>query len=406
MAKKIDDSGFWLIEDNPVSRAGVFPYLGKQISDALDPDKIYYVLRPADELSNPETIKSFDGIPFIDDHQMLGEGFMPYDKRPGGGVLYDVYFDGGELRGKLKIFSEALKEKIENDKKELSLGYLCDYELTPGDYNGQHYDAIQRNLRGNHIALVDNGRMGSNIRVYDKAITMDALDVILSNSAGHTPAATPEREKAENDPENKEQTSLLAGSKITMDDDKREAIRQVMAIAAKPAEEFKGGDDEKIETIAGILEKAFYPEKAKDELPIEENKEEVIEAKKDDENVIDDEFKADETKTEETEEKKVADACGAKAAEDAAINKMFVMINERNKIAEDASAVIGNFSFDSMTKSEVVKYACDKLGIENDEKVLKGYLKAAGKGKVYGLDSGVITGVKEFDKATMKYLKG
>ena len=72
MAKEIDLNGFWKIENNPISKEGVFPYLGKQISPDLEPDKIYMVYRPASELTSEETIESFNGVPFIDEHEMIG----------------------------------------------------------------------------------------------------------------------------------------------------------------------------------------------------------------------------------------------------------------------------------------------------------------------------------------------
>lgn len=45
--KQIDHNGFWHIEDNPISKEGVFPYLGRQISPNLEPEKIYMVYRPS-----------------------------------------------------------------------------------------------------------------------------------------------------------------------------------------------------------------------------------------------------------------------------------------------------------------------------------------------------------------------
>jgi hypothetical protein len=58
MSKIIDDNGFWLIENNPISKEGVFPYLGKTISPQLEPNKIYNVYRPFNEISKEDTLKS------------------------------------------------------------------------------------------------------------------------------------------------------------------------------------------------------------------------------------------------------------------------------------------------------------------------------------------------------------
>src|SRR5574337_242989 len=174
-ARMEDINGFVEIQGNPLSKVGVFPYLGCQIDPALQPDKIYYVYRPEEELSNPECIKSFRLSPWIDEHIMLGEGGVPAEQKGVEGVIGEnVYYDAPYLKGNLKIFSNSLANLIENGKKELSIGYRCLYELTPGVYNGQRYDAIQRCIRGNHVALVTEGRAGPDVAVLDSfKITLD-----------------------------------------------------------------------------------------------------------------------------------------------------------------------------------------------------------------------------------------
>lgn len=174
--KEVDNNGFWRVRDNPLSKEGVFPYLGKQISADLEPNKIYKVYRPMSEISAPETIESFDGIPLIDEHEMIGEGWTDYDNRPAGGVVYHTYARDGKLYGDIRIFSEQLKNEIKNGKKELSMGYSCRYEPAQGVFDGEYYDFIQRDLRGNHVALVNRGRMGADVRVYDQKITFDTLE--------------------------------------------------------------------------------------------------------------------------------------------------------------------------------------------------------------------------------------
>lgn len=174
--KQVDHNQFWLIKDNPITKAGIFPYLGKQISPSLEPDKIYQVYRPAEEIK--KAADTFKLVPLVDDHTMLGPEFTPAEQKGVHGVLgEDIQERNGTLFADVKIFSEQLKREIQDGKKELSLGYFCKYDLTPGQYNGMHYDAVQRDLKGNHIALVDNGRMGHDVRVMD-AMAFDALDIV------------------------------------------------------------------------------------------------------------------------------------------------------------------------------------------------------------------------------------
>lgn len=170
-ARHTDLNGFVTIKGNPISKEGVFDYSGAQIGHGDNPNRIFKVYRPAEELSDPECIQSFRLLPFINDHVMLGsedEGMTPPERKGVEGMIgEEVYFDAPYLRGNLRIVSESLKGAIKAGKVELSPGYRCTYEMTPGVFNGQQYDAIQRNIRGNHLALVDEGRTGPDVSVLD-----------------------------------------------------------------------------------------------------------------------------------------------------------------------------------------------------------------------------------------------
>ena len=182
MSKEVDSNSFELVKDNPLSAEGVYLYSGKMIGlPDLDPNKLYPVYRPAEELE--KAADSFNNVPFIIGHEMIGKGATPYDQRPASGVLTNVKYKAGKLYGDLKIWSEKMKDKILSGVKELSLGYKSVYERSRGVFKGQTYDFIQRNLRGNHLALVKNGRMGSEMRVYDakEAMTFDSIEFDINN---------------------------------------------------------------------------------------------------------------------------------------------------------------------------------------------------------------------------------
>ena len=279
MSKVVDTNSFWLIKHNPVSKVGVFPYMGRSISDECEPNKVYYVYRSADTLS--QSVPTWDNPPkpFIDDHEMLGEGFSKIDDRPVQGVISNPVFENDTLYADISVYSESLKDKIANGKKELSLGYFCKYRKEKGVYKGQAYDYVQEDMVGNHIALVDNGRCGSDVKVFDSKCTMDSLD-ILGEAI----------EELKTKPEN----AIITTTTETKDNemaDKREYIRKIMAIAAKPDSDFEGGEKEKIETIAKLLENSEYS-KSEDEEEKEEEK------------------KATDKKAKDEEEKKSEDKCG------------------------------------------------------------------------------------------------
>lgn len=183
MTKRQYDLNGWLeVKDNPISKVGVFDYLGFEIGAPI-PEKIYKVYRPQEELASTETINSFKLMPFVDEHEMLGKDGTPAETKGIQGVIGErVYFEYPYLRGNIKILSNSALNQIEGGKIELSPGYRCVYDFTPGEFNGERYDAIQRHIRANHLALVDEGRTGADVAVQDHSvITIDTKELIRMN---------------------------------------------------------------------------------------------------------------------------------------------------------------------------------------------------------------------------------
>ena len=346
MAKIIDSNSFWEIKHNPISKVGVFPYMGRSISDECEPDKIYYVYRSADTLE--KSVPTWDNPPkpFINDHEMLGEGFSKVDDRPVQGVIHNPVFEDDILYADISVYSESLKDKIENGKKELSLGYFCKYRKEKGIYKGQAYDYVQEDMVGNHIALVDNGRCGSEVRVFDSKCTMDSLDLIGSFDSEEN------EELKKNASDGIIKTTEEKDSEMA---DKREYIRKIMAIAGKPDSDFEGGEKEKIETIAKLLEDSEY---AKSEAKDEE------EAKKETEDKC--------GKDEESEkEEKAEDKCGKdedeeKKAEDEDLSPADVYAYLK-MILDEVRLLNGKKATDEEEKEEKAEDEDDKKSEDEDE---------------------------------------
>jgi len=73
--------------------------------------------------------------------------------------------DDNKLGGDLVIARQDAIDKIEDGSQELSAGYTCDVEMVTGDDGETLY--FQRNIRANHIAIVDKGRAGTSVRIAD-----------------------------------------------------------------------------------------------------------------------------------------------------------------------------------------------------------------------------------------------
>jgi hypothetical protein len=179
--RKIDTNGFATYENVTFFREGVFEYLGKEIDPngkfGTNPNAVYKVYRPFNEISKKEFVETLNQKPIVDDHTVIGSkaGMMKPEDKNCGGVLSNVVVVGNELHGRIDIWSTKLLDKIRAGKRELSLCYNCTYLPQKGEFEGQSYDFIQSGLAcGNHLALVDEARNGHDCRVMDSMYTCDA----------------------------------------------------------------------------------------------------------------------------------------------------------------------------------------------------------------------------------------
>jgi uncharacterized protein len=132
-------------------------------------------LRLPEEVFQPDSIKSFHLVPLTDNHPDCGWLDSTNAKEHSRGAV-DMPAKHGEeaLKAKMLITDEALIKKIlSRDKVQISNGYFADLEMRSGEYNGERFDAVQRNIRGNHVAIVDEARAGPEAR-----IKLDAADAI------------------------------------------------------------------------------------------------------------------------------------------------------------------------------------------------------------------------------------
>ena len=165
----VDENGFITYFDIPISSEGVYDYAGFQIDDNLPPKEVFKVYRPASEVCKKSFVDSLQEMPLVDDHTMIGEGFTPVDKKNAAGVMFNVRAKGDHLLCDMKIWGEKMKQKIRMGKRELSLGYIGYFRKQEGRFKGKPYQFVMFGLRCNHVALVDDARMGHACRLVDNA---------------------------------------------------------------------------------------------------------------------------------------------------------------------------------------------------------------------------------------------
>lgn len=141
------DEGF--IRDAPViGRAGILQYMNADGSPR-------YEYRPPDEAFKADSLATLEGKPITVGHQGMVTAGNAASIKPIGTVLTAGRQDGDAIRADVMIYSLPTKDR------ELSCGYTLDLEEKPGTApDGQHFDAVQKNIRYNHIAVVPKGRAG------------------------------------------------------------------------------------------------------------------------------------------------------------------------------------------------------------------------------------------------------
>lgn len=374
MTKRTYDNNGWLeVKDNPISKVGVFDYLGSEIGAPI-PDKIYRVLRPPEELASEATINSFKLTPFIIEHEMLGKHATPAEKKGIQGVIGEnVYFDPPYLRANIKIFSDAALSNIDSGKIDLSPGYRSKYEFTSGIYEGQHYDVIQRHLRGNHLALVDEGRTGPDVAVQDHlVITIDTKELIRMNEEENK-----EKQTTDEGAFTAEQVTALksiiaeviAQAKPSTDEEPKEEKKstdtapeeeqkaeEAVAAAEVAAEEASTGTPEAVEAAEVAIETAVEA--------IEEAKEHLDQATTDSLNRRIKRLKNGISTMDEIAslKRKIKRLETSKPTMDT--GTLLKQIGERDSLAHKLTPFIGVFDHATMTKQKVAEYGVNKLGIQ------------------------------------------
>jgi len=208
----------YLIDRPILTSTGIFEY--------TNPDgTVRRELRLPEEVFKEESLKSYKGKPIIITHDA---GLITKDNVHDEGVgtiLSEGYRSGNDVRAEIVIHDTD--EMKSAGLKELSLGYNLDLDETPGVWEGQPYDAIQRNIVINHLALVLNARAGEQARLN--------IDSREANKRGATKMKAKTKKKTRR------------GDGVLSPD---ELAKSIEAYKARRAERMAAKEDEDDDTIA------------------------------------------------------------------------------------------------------------------------------------------------------------
>ncbi|MGJ0578498.1 DUF2213 domain-containing protein [Xenorhabdus bovienii] len=321
-----DGNGHLIVERTVLSKAAVNPYRGKEIPGyeklGLDPEKVYHLLR--DPLELERAAKTFSKKQLLIKHTPVNAS-DPKKEDTIGAIGSDITFEDGKLYGDLSVWDEYAIELIESGKmQELSSGYAYVPDMTAGEYQGVKYDGVMRDIRANHVALVEKGRIGPEAIISDHQ-TVD-LETEMKLKQGATPIIAAQIKQA-------------LAMDADLSEDSLKAI--ITAVTSNLAQ------DEDPEAIKGAKDDGTEKKGANDEgtkKPEDENNKKVGDE--------------DDKKAEDEDDGKKPPAMDSAMIEQRAVERVTALFQAR----EDVKPLIGVVAMDSA--EQVYGYALKQKGVD------------------------------------------
>ncbi|RIJ15957.1 DUF2213 domain-containing protein [Henriciella mobilis] len=208
------EDGYLIAEARSV-RTGIQLYRGSEVGKAdMETVRVY---RPPEEVFAQDSLQSFSHAPVTIDHPSEAVTGDNWKRLAAGEVSTAAKQDGEWIMLPLILKDAAAIKAVEDGKRELSAGYSCQLDWTPGTSpEGQEYDAVQRGIRINHLAVVDKARAGSRARIGDDA------------NWGASPVTPKADERNPHMPDNL-QTVVVDGLNVSTTDQGAQAIKKLIS---------------------------------------------------------------------------------------------------------------------------------------------------------------------------------
>lgn len=330
-----DSNGHLLVDKTVITKASVNPYRGSEIPRAkelgLDPDRIYNLLRCPLELQR--ALPTFGGLQLLLQHTPV-DALTPEKELTVGSIGTEFEFDEatGNVYGSLRVYDQEGIDYIESGKMEqLSAGYAYTADMTAGEYNGVSYDGIMRNIHGNHVAIVERGRIGNDAIVADE-MPNEIEEYLMAKQVAMKKGALAklQAQLGMDSADELKKTILAVHSALALDEDDKE--------------------EEKAEDEIEIVEKDDVAEDEDDGPKADKERKELEKTDKDDR----------EAKAEDEADMEVR---GAKVAQDAAIDARKQVMGIFTA-AKKVEPLVGEIALDGFSSaSDVYAYALKAKGV-------------------------------------------
>lgn len=345
-SRSYDDNGYLIIKDNPIAKAGVFEYLGSEVNLQENADKIVKVCRPFEDIEANKDL--FKGKPIKFNHKWVGNG---EDSDVAEGAIYgDVRADEPYLKADIIIYNPTLIGKInKGEVVELSPAYEANIVKENGTYNGEGYAYRQELKSVNHLAVVECGRSGIDLRIQD---TKEALN----NNGGAKMKKKMKFKDAVADllKRFKDEEAESQGEVAEISDDKSDIAKEIIAIATKADTDFEGGENEKLEAILKLAEQLSQTQDVEAKKETQDNDTEA--------ETQDEEVEADEGKEISVDElveviEKIADSKILKFKD--SLLKETKQLNDSYSIV--SKAIGTNFDYSGKSVSDIYKFGYEVI---------------------------------------------
>lgn len=237
-ARSYDRNGHLIVDKTIITKAAVNPYRGDSIPRwkelGLDPNKEYMLLRDPEELR--KSLDTFKGLQLLKRHIPV-DASQPEKESTIGSIGTDITMDDeGRVWSSLRVFDQEGIDYIESKALgELSAGYAYDAVMKSGTFNGVPYDGIMTNIHGNHVAIVERGRIGSDAIIAD-SIEGQLMTIKLKNGS----LAKLQKQLGMDSLEDVKKTIVAVHGSLALDEDDKKA---------EDEDDKKAGDEDDVEIV-------------------------------------------------------------------------------------------------------------------------------------------------------------
>lgn len=228
-APKVRADGTMIAEAH-LTRSGVFSYRQADGSERRE-------YRPPAEVFKADSLETFALVPVTDDHPPVMLTARNAKQYSVGSVGESVRQDGDHVAAKIVIHDADVIAKMKSGKQDVSCGYECDIIEQPGTApDGTRYDAVQTNIKGNHLAIVSKGRADTaRVRMDGVEVPFarydNDLDAAERDKIPHKEFATGAKLPIENAAHVRDAMSRFGDTKFEDAAEKRSAFHKIVAKA-------------------------------------------------------------------------------------------------------------------------------------------------------------------------------